>query len=410
MILQGKHVVLGIAGGIAAYKAADLTSKLVQAGSQVDVIMTEASTHFIAPLTFQTLTRRPVSLDMFQLLDEMDMAHIALSKRADIVIVAPATANTIAKLACGLADNLLTATVLATLAATLLAPAMDADMFANPATQANLSTLEERKFFIVGPEHGRLASGRIGQGRLAPVERIVEAARSVLGRGGPLAGIRVLVTAGGTQEPLDPVRHLGNRSSGKMGYSLAVAARDRGAQVRLVSAPTSLPKPYGVGVEVVRTSEEMHREVKAAIPQTDILLMAAAVADYRPAQRARSKLKKGSAEFTLLLTRTPDILESVAADRSTVGKPDLVVGFAAETEDLIYNARGKLARKGLDLIVGNDVSALDSGFAVETNRVVLLGPDGSIERWPLLDKGEVAERIMDRVVEMWEEKRGTESA
>ena len=410
MILQGKHVVLGITGGIAAYKAADLTSKLVQAGSQVDVIMTEAATHFITPLTFQTLTRRPVSLDMFQLLDEMDMAHIALSKRADIVIVAPATANTIAKLACGLADNLLTATVLATLAATLLAPAMDADMFANPATQANLSTLEERKFFIVGPEHGRLASGRIGQGRLAPVERIVEAARLVLGRGGPLAGIRVLVTAGGTREPLDPVRHLGNRSSGKMGYSLAVAARDRGAQVRLVSAPTSLPKPYGVGVEAVRTALEMHREVKAAIPQTDILLMAAAVADYRPAQRAPAKLKKGDAEFTLSLIRTPDILESVAAGRSTAGKPELVVGFAAETEDLIENARGKLARKGLDLIVGNDVSALDSGFAVDTNRVVLLGPDGSIERWPLLDKGEVAERIMDRVIEMWEEKHGTESA
>ena len=275
MILQGKHVVLGITGGIAAYKAADLTSKLVQAGAQVDVVMTEAATHFIAPLTFQTLTRRPVSLDMFRLLDETDMTHIALSKRADIVIVAPATANTIAKLACGLADNLLTATVLATLAPTLLAPAMDADMFANPATQSNLSTLEERSFFIVGPEHGRLASGRIGQGRLTPVERIVEAARLVLGRGGPLAGIRVLVTAGGTREPVDPVRYLGNRSSGKMGYSLAVAARDRGAQVRLVSAPTSLPKPYGVGVEAVRTAQEMHREVKAALPQTDILLMAA---------------------------------------------------------------------------------------------------------------------------------------
>jgi len=410
VILQGKRVVLGVTGGIAAYKAADLASRLVQMGAQVDVIMTEAATRFIAPLTFQTLTHRPVSLDMFRLLEETDMAHIALSERADIIIVAPATANTMAKLAHGLADNLLTATILATRAPVLLAPAMNGDMFANPATKANLKILKDRGLFIVGPAYGRLASGRIDWGRLVPVEQIVEAARLILGREGPLAGVRVLVTAGGTQEPLDPVRHLGNRSSGRMGYALAVAARDRGAQVRLISAPTSLPEPYGIEIEHIQTAEEMHNQVIAAIPQTDILLMAAAVADYRPAQRMPFKMKKEEIEFALLLTRTPDILEGVAAERRAVGKPNLVVGFAAETENLIKNAREKLMRKGLDLIVANDVSAPDSGFSVETNRVVLLSPDGTIERWPLLDKVEVAERILDRVVKIWEERKYDENS
>ena len=408
MILQGRHVVLGVTGGIAAYKAVDIASRLVRAGAQVDVIMTEAATHFVAPLTFQTLTRRPVALGMFQLLQETDMAHIALSKRADIVLVAPATANTIAKLACGLADNLLTATILATKAPTLLAPAMDADMYANAVTQANIKALDERGFSFVGPAHGRLASGRIGTGRLAPVEQIIDATRFVLGRDGPLAGVRVLVTAGGTQEPLDPVRHLGNRSSGRMGYALATAARDRGAEVRLVSAPTSLLPPYGVEVERVRTAEEMHGAVSAAIAQTDVLLMAAAVADYRPSQMAPSKLKKEDSEFALMLARTPDILESVAAQRTTTGKPELAVGFAAETEDLVQNAQKKLVRKKLDLIVANDVSAPDSGFAVSTNRVVLLSPGRAAECLPLLDKAEVAERIMDRMVEMWEEKHARE--
>ncbi|MFH1928509.1 MAG: bifunctional phosphopantothenoylcysteine decarboxylase/phosphopantothenate--cysteine ligase CoaBC [Chloroflexota bacterium] len=404
MILEGKRVVLGITGGIAAYKAADLASKLVQAGAIVDVIMTEAATRFVTPLTLQTLTHRPVSLDMFRLLEETDMTHIALSERADVIIVAPVTANTIAKLAHGLADNLLTATILATRAPVLLAPAMNADMYANPATQANLRTLKERGFFIDGPAHGRLASGRVGWGRLVAVGQIIEAARQTLGREGPLVGVRVLVTAGGTQEPLDPVRHLGNRSSGRMGYALVAAARDSGADVRLVSAPTALSEPYGVEMVRVRTAEEMHREVKVAIPQTDILFMAAAVADYRPAWRATSKLKKGEAELKLSLTRTPDILESVAMERGTLGKPGLVVGFAAETDDLIKNAQEKLARKRLDLIVANDVTAPDSGFEVETNRVVLIKPDGAIDRWPLLDKAEVAERILKLVAEMWEEK------
>ena len=410
MILEGKRVVLGITGGIAAYKAADLASKLVQAGSDVDVVMTEAASRFIAPLTLQTLTHRPVSVEMFRLLEETDVAHIALSERADIVIVAPATANTIAKLAHGLADNLLTATILATRAPVLLAPAMNAGMFANPATQANLSVLKERGVFIVGPAHGRLASGRVGMGRLVAVEQIIGAARQILGREGPLAGVRVLVTAGGTREPLDPVRHLGNRSSGRMGYALAASARDCGAEVRLVSAPTSLPEPYGVEVVCVQTAEEMHREVKAAIPQTDILLMAAAVADYRPAQSAASKLKKAEEELTLVLSRTPDILRAVAARRGAQGKPALVVGFAAETEDLIDNARAKLVEKGLDLIVANDVSAADSGFEVETNRVVLIRPDGADDRWPLMDKTEAAERILELVARMWEEKRGQGSA
>ena len=406
MILEGKQIVLGVTGSIAAYKAADLVSRLTQAQAHVDVIMTQAATRLISPLTFQTLTHRPVSVEMFRLLGETDIAHISLAERADLVIIAPATANTIARLAHGLADNLLTATVLATRAPVLLAPAMDADMFANQATQANLGLLKGRGFFVVGPSSGRLASGRIGSGRLAAVEQIIGAARQILGRDGPLAGSAVLVTAGGTREPLDPVRHLGNRSSGRMGYALAVAARDRGADVRLITAPTSLSLPYGVDVVGVETAEEMHGEVMAAMARTDILIMAAAVADYRPDRVATSKMKKGEPELTLLLTRTPDILDSVAAQRGSLRKPDLVVGFAAETEKLVEHAREKLARKGLDLIVANDISAPDSGFQAETNRVVLIRPDGTIDRWPLMTKAEVAERIMGQVAKMWEDARG----
>ncbi len=400
MILQGANVVLGVTGGIAAYKAIDLCSKLVQAGAGVDVIMTEAATHFLTPLPFQTLSKRPVSIDQFQLLRDMDMAHIELSKKADVLVIAPATANTIAKLAHGLADNLLTSTALACTAPLVLAPAMDADMWAHPATQENVAHLTERGATIVGPEEGRLASGRMGRGRLAETNAVLGAIRQVLGRNGPLAGQRVLVTAGGTEEPLDPVRYISNRSSGKMGYALAEASRDAGALVTLVSAPTSLPAPFGVDIVHVRTASEMAQAVLGALQRTDVLIMSAAVADYRPAETAPQKIKKMPGDLTLTLTRTMDILAAVA-ERRQAGQAGLrlVVGFAAETQNVLANARDKLERKRLDMIVANDVSASASGFEVDTNQATLLTMSGQ-EALPLLAKTELAEVIVQRVAAM----------
>ena len=400
MILQGKNIVLGITGGIAAYKAVDLCSKLVQAGATVDVIMTVAATHFVTPLTFQTISARPVAVDMFQLLRDAEMAHISLSAKADVLVIAPATANTIAKLAHGLADNLLTSTVLATTAPLVIAPAMDADMWANPLTQENVRTLRERGAVIVGPGHGRLASGRVGAGRLVSTEEILAAIRQTLGRNGALARLRVTVSAGGTQEPIDPVRYVSNRSSGKMGYALAEAARDEGAQVTLISAPTGLSTVYGVEMVAVRTAAEMHEAVMGRLTQTDVLIMAAAVADYRPAQVAAQKIKKSTKGLTLEMERTQDILAAVAQARPE-GMPGIVVGFAAETEDLLANAQDKLRRKSLDLIVANDVSASDSGFGVDTNRVTLLAADGQVEALPLMSKFEVAEHTLKRVAALW---------
>ncbi|MHB1293476.1 MAG: bifunctional phosphopantothenoylcysteine decarboxylase/phosphopantothenate--cysteine ligase CoaBC [Anaerolineae bacterium] len=405
MILQGKNVVLGVTGGIACYKAIDLCSKLVQAGAQVDVIMTESATRFVTPLPFQTITSRPVSIDAFQLLRDTDMAHISLSARADVLVVAPATANTIAKMAYGLADNLLTSTVLACTAPLVIAPAMDADMWANPLTQANVATLAGRGAVIVGPAHGRLASGRIGVGRLVAIEEILAAIRKTLGRDGVLAGARVVVTAGGTQEPLDPVRHLGNRSSGRMGYALAEAARDAGASVRLITAPVGLAEIPGVEMVRVRTAADMQAAVLGDLERTDVLIMAAAVADFRPADMAAQKIKKGAEQLILRLEPTADILASVAEARQP-GAPQVVVGFAAETENLLANAQAKLERKRLDLMVANDVSAADSGFDVSTNRVTLLAPGAAPEPLPLMPKLEVAEEIVRRVGILWSKRHG----
>jgi len=402
MILEGKSVVLGVTGGIACYKAVDLASKLVQSGATVDVIMTEAACKFVTPLPFQTITKRPVAVDMFQLLRDTDMAHVSLAEKADVLVVAPCTANTMAKMACGLADNLLTSTILATTAPLVVAPAMDADMWANPITQTHVRTLRERGVVLVGPGSGRLASGRMGAGRLVSTEELLAAIRATLGRNGPLTGARVMVTAGGTQEPLDPVRHLTNRSSGRMGYALAEAARDAGAEVTLVHAPTGLPPVYGVHVRPVRTAQDMYSAVMEGLSETDVLIMAAAVADYRLSKIAEHKIKKGDDGTGLILEleRTVDILGAVA-DHPEDERPAIVVGFAAETEDLLANAREKLRRKRLDLIVANDVSASDSGFEVETNRVTLLGSDGSQEELPLMSKADVAERVVARIGEMW---------
>jgi phosphopantothenoylcysteine decarboxylase/phosphopantothenate--cysteine ligase len=392
MILKDRSVVLGVTGGIAAYKAAALCSQLVKAGALVDVILTQAAAEFVAPLTFQALTHRPVVTEMFSLLAETDIGHVSLAKRADLLVIAPATANTIAKLAAGMADNMLTTTVLATQAPILLAPAMESQMWANPLTQANLERLRQaRGVALVGPAEGRLASGASGVGRMAEPEEILDAACWALGQEGPLKGRRVLVTAGGTREPLDPIRFLGNRSSGKMGYSLARAARDRGARVTLISTAEE-PAPYGTRLVPVETAAEMHRAVLEALPETEVLLMAAAVADYRPAEVAQQKIRKGERGLVLELERTDDILAHVA----TLRRGDqVVVGFAAETENLLENAREKLSVKRLDLIVAND-ARLAMGAAA--SQVTLVGADGGAEVLPLMSKDEVAGFVMDWII------------
>lgn len=400
-MLANKTIVLGVTGSIAAYKAADIASKLVQAGARVEVIMTKSATEFIAPLTFRSLTGRPVVTGMFELASEFSIEHVALAEAADVVVIAPATANIIAKIAAGIADDMLCATVLATEAPVIVAPAMNVNMFQNAITQDNLAKLKARGFTIVGPAYGRLASGKMGLGRLTDVEEIIGTIRQVLGKSGDLAGKRIVVTAGGTQEAIDPVRYVGNRSSGKMGYAVAEAARDRGAKVTLITAPTALPKPVGVEVIDIETAVQMKEAVTKATAQTDALIMVAAVADYQPKSMAKGKIKKEATGtgLTLEMVRTPDILAEVKGNF-------IKVGFAAETEDIVANARKKLENKQLDLIAANDITAPDSGFGVDTNRVTLISRDGKEESLPLMSKREVADRILDRVVGMLTRKPG----
>jgi len=389
-MLSNKTIVLGITGSIAAYKAAEIASQLTQAGAKVNVIMTQEAIQFISPITFRAITGRPLVTEMFDLASEFSIEHVSLAEAADIVVIAPATANIIAKLAAGIADDMLCCTVLATKAPMVIAPAMETNMYNNPITQDNLSKLKARNFVIIGPARGWLASGKEGLGRLADINDIIGGIRQVLERGGDLAGKHIVVTAGGTQEPIDPVRYISNRSSGKMGYALAEAACDRGAEVTLITAPTSLPEPIGVDVVKVNTAQEMRQAVAKVTPQADALVMAAAVADYRPTKVAKDKIKKGEAGLTLKLECTPDILGSVKGNF-------IKVGFAAESSNLVENAREKLKKKGLDFIVANDITASDSGFGVDTNKVTLIDQEGKIDSLPLLAKREVAERILDRV-------------
>jgi phosphopantothenoylcysteine decarboxylase/phosphopantothenate--cysteine ligase len=400
-MLRDKRVVLGVTGSIAAYKAVELASRLTQAGAEVDVVMTRAATEFVTPLTFRSITHRPVVTEMFDLASEFSVEHVALAERAEVMVIAPATANVIAKLAAGIADDMLTCTVLATTAPVIIAPAMNVHMYQNPITQENLAKLSARGFTIVGPASGVLACGEIGPGRLADIEQLIGTIKQILGKKGDLAGRCILVTAGGTQEPIDPVRHITNPSSGKMGYAVAEAARDRGARVILVSAPTALSVPVGVERIPVRTALQMKEAVVQAAPAADALIMAAAVADYRPAQKAERKIKKETTSLTLELIRNPDILSEV--------KDDLIkVGFAAESENLVDNARVKLKEKKLHLIVANDVTAPDSGFGVDTNKVVLIDAEGQVEPLPLLSKLEVAHKILDRVAALLASReRGT---
>jgi len=392
-MLANKTILLGITGSIAAYKAADLASKLTQTGARVEVVMTVSATKFIAPLTLRCLTGRPVVTDMFELAFEVSIEHVALAEAANVVVIAPATASVIAKLAAGISDDMLTCTVLATKAPIILAPAMNANMFENPITQDNLNKLKARGFTIVGPAYGRLASGKIGLGRLAEVDKIIGTIKQVLGRSGDLAGKHIVVTAGGTRESIDPVRYIGNRSSGKMGYAMAEAARDRGAEVKLITAPTYLPEPVGIEVTHIRTAIEMKEAVAKAVAQADALIMAAAVADYQPKSVAKAKIKKQTSSLPLELVRTPDILTEVEGDF-------VKVGFAAESGGIVTNARRKLERKQLDLIVANDITDKDSGFGADTNKVTLIDRDGKIESLPLLTKREVADKILDKVVEL----------
>ena len=392
--MRDRTVLLGVTGSIAAYKAVDLASKLTQAGAKVDVVMTKCATEFVTPLTFRSITHRPVATDMFANPDEYDIEHIALAERAEVVVIAPATANIMAKLAAGIADDMLCCTVLATKAPVVLAPAMNVHMWENAITQENLTKLRNRGFKIVEPGYGALACGETGKGRLADVEDILAAIRRILDRKSDLAGKHVVVTAGGTQEPIDPVRLICNRSSGKMGYALAEAARERGAKVTLISAPTTLPAPDGVEMVQVQTALQMREAVLKAVPGTDALIMAAAVADYRPATAAKSKLKKE--EFPLMqldLIRNPDIISEV--------KGNLIkVGFAAESENAVQNATVKLKNKGLHLIVANNITEAGSGFGADTNKVVLIDAQGNVDELPLMPKSEVAHRILDKVVSL----------
>lgn len=405
-LLHNKRIVLGVTGSIAAYKAADLASKLTQAGAQVDVVMTEAAQQFVTPLTFQSVTGRPVYTDLWQTDNSgglpTHIAHVGLAEGADLLVVAPATANTMAKLAHGLADDLLSVTALAAHCPLVIAPAMDGGMYEHTATQANMATLRERGAVIIEPEEGRFASGLVGKGRLPETPTLIGEIRRLLGRNGVLAGRKVVVTAGGTREPLDPVRYLTNRSSGKQGYALAQAAIDAGADVTLISTVLHLSEPVGTMVVPVGPAEEMLRAVLDHTRDADALIMAAAVADFRPQAVAEQKIKKPDDDsgLDLPLARNPDILLAVKAQRIDSGFPRAVVGFAAESEHLLANARAKLERKGLDLLAANDIAASDAGFEVDTNRVILLDVDGGQEALPLANKAVVSEQIMSRVASL----------
>ena len=393
-ILNAKRVLLGVSGSIACYKAADLASKLTQLGAAVDVVLTSAALNFVSPLTFQSVTGRRAYADADLWGPEGHVLHVSLGRQAELLVIAPATANTLAKLATGQADNLLTLTALASTGPLLLAPAMDGGMYQHVATQANLKTLKERGAVIVGPQRGHLASGLSGVGRMVEPGELLGHIRLLLGRSGLLAGRKVLVTAGGTQEALDPVRALTNRSSGKQGYALAQAALDQGAEVTLISAPTALTPPIGCKLVSVTSAQEMLAAVLAAAKGCDILFMAAAVADFRPSREARQKIKRASGVPKLTLLANPDILLELRKAKGK--KPKVIVGFAAESKDLAASAKQKLKAKHLDLIVGNDITAQDAGFEVDTNRVVLLDRSGHRQDLPLMSKAEVARIIVER--------------
>jgi len=392
-MLKGKEIILGVTGGIAAYKAVELLRLLTKAGADVHVIMTSAATEFVTPLTFQTLSMNPVSTSLFNLISEREIGHISLADRADLFIIAPATANVIGKLASGIADDMLTTTVMATKAQVLIAPAMNVNMYQNPLYRENEAKLKGHGFLFVEPASGMLACGWEGEGKLQEPQVIFEEALAALSKK-DLAGENILVTAGPTREELDPVRYISNHSSGKMGYAIASAARRRGARVMLVTGPTCLAEPYGVETAQVTTALDMRLAIMDRLEESTMVIKAAAVADYRPARRAALKIKKSAGSHTLELEKNPDILGELGEMK---GKR-LLVGFAAETDDLVGNAGKKLAEKNLDMVVANDISLEGAGFNVDTNIVKLLFRDGTVEDLPLMGKQALADIILDRVL------------
>jgi phosphopantothenoylcysteine decarboxylase / phosphopantothenate---cysteine ligase len=399
MATKEKTIVLGVTGSISAYKAAEIASYFTKAGHRVDVIMTKEAGEFIGAMTFRNITHRPVVTTMWDPNSEFSVEHVALAEAADVLLIAPATANVIAKVAAGIADDMLTCTALATKAPIVIAPAMNDNMWANPVTQENVSKLKKWGVTFVGPAYGRLASGKSGLGRLTELEEIYGVTLKVLGKTGDLVHKHIVVTAGGTQEPVDPVRCLTNRSSGKMGYAVAEAARNRGADVTLISGPTALDRPVGVKFVDVKTAEEMLKAVLEAVAKkTDALIMSAAVADFRPANPSGNKIKRQAlSDLTLKLEKTKDILGEVKGDF-------IRVGFAAESDNVIDNAKDKVKRKGLDLIVANDITEKGSGFGTDTNRVTIINSKGKVDELPLKTKGEVADEILDRVAALLKKK------
>jgi phosphopantothenoylcysteine decarboxylase/phosphopantothenate--cysteine ligase len=396
-MLAGKNFVIGVTGGIAAYRALDLVSNLVKAGAEVHVIMTAAAREFVKPLTFEAISGQRVHVDIFETPPGWRYPHLELARRADMAVIVPATANVVAKLAYGLADDLLTTAVLAMVCPVVVCPAMNVYMYRNQVVQENLRRLSQMGFIVVEPGVGRQACGDTGPGRLADVAVILDRIKQVLDPpDGDLKGARVLVTAGGTREPIDPVRYISNRSSGKMGYALAETAANRGAGVYLVSAPTRLEPPAGVKLINVETAAQMHRAVMELYPRVDVVVKAAAVADYRPRVVSEHKIKKKEAGLVLELEKNPDILRELGRQK----QHQLLVGFAAETEDLIDNAREKLINKNLDMLVANDVTMAGAGFGSDTNIAKLLFPDGRIKSLPMMDKLELSDRIWDEIVKL----------
>ncbi len=402
-LLTNKRIILAVTGSIAVYKAVDLASKLTQAGALVDVIMTSAAREFVTPLTFQSVTGRPVYTDLWKADSSgalpTHIAHVGLGEGADLLTVIPATANTLAKLAHGLADDLLSVTALAARCPLLIAPAMDGGMYSHPATQANLETLIQRGAILIPPEEGRFASGLVGLGRLPETPTLIGHIRRALAQNGSLAGRKIVVSAGGTREPIDPVRYITNRSSGKQGYAITQAALDAGAREVILISTVDLPLPLGATLIPVGSAESMLTAVLQHTTNTDALIMAAAVADFRPAAVAEQKIKKkedDNSGLTLDLIRNSDILLAIKQQREQTGSPRVVVGFAAESENLLKNAQSKLDRKGLDLLVANDISATDAGFAVDTNRVILLDSSGQTPL-PLTTKTLVGEAIIAHI-------------
>lgn len=394
-MVAGKTILLGVTGSIAAYKAAEIASKLTQAGAEVYAILTENARRFVGPVTFTHLTGHPAITDTFATPPQEEIAHVSLSDRADLVLIAPASGNVIGKIASGIADDMLTTTVMATAAPVLIAPAMNVRMYGNPIVQANIERLRGLGYGFVEPESGRLACGTTGQGRLAALETILAAVETALARGEDLAGKRIVITAGPTRERLDPVRYLSNDSSGKMGYALAEAARRRGAEVVLISGPTALPIPAGVRAIGIESAVELEKAAISELEAADAVICAAAVADFRPAKAFDQKLKKapGQTEFTLMLERNPDVCAELGSRKGN----RVLVGFAAETEDLLANAEAKLKAKRCDLLVANDVTAEGAGFGVDTNVVTLISAAEAPVSLPKMPKREVAEAILDRV-------------